>query len=64
MEVPFQGVNMTTAKKAIRNVKYGVRVTVEWDFKGIMIYWTTVEYKQKTDIVQSPVGALYLANIL
>ena len=64
LEVPFQGSNLTHSQRALNVAMSRVRVTVEWAFKEVKLYWTTVDFKRKMRFAESPVGALYLAAML
>ena len=64
LEVPFQGSSLSSAQKAFNAGMSSVRVTVEWMFKEIKIYWSSVDFKRKLRVRQSPVGLLYLSAML
>lgn len=58
MEVPFQGWDLNAALLAFNLSMSRVRVTVEWALKEVKLYCTTVDYKLKIRIGESPFGAL------
>ena len=62
-EVPFQGSNLTPSQRALKVEMSRARVTVEWAFEEVKLYWTTVDFKRKMCIAESPVEALYLADM-
>lgn len=64
MEVPFQGSNLNSAQRAFNKAMSKARVMVEWLFKRVKLYWTTVDFKSKMRIAESPVGSLYLCAML
>lgn len=64
LEVPFQGTNHILAQKAFHKATSEVWITVEWIFKEIKMYFTTVDFKRKMKIMESPVGLLYLASMM
>lgn len=41
-----------------------VRVTAAWMFKKIKLYWSTVYYKRKMRLGESPVGTLSIPAML
>ena len=47
MEVPFQVSNPTNYQKALNKAMSKERVTVEWIFKELKLYWTTVDFKHR-----------------
>lgn len=47
MEVPFQGANLTDAQKAFNTAMSKVRITVEWVFKKVKLYFATLDFKRK-----------------
>lgn len=64
MEVPLQGANLSDNQKAFNTAMSGSRVTVEWMFKEVKLYWGKMDFKRKLRIRESPVGALYLSAML
>ena len=64
LQVTFQGDNLLDAQHAHNTAMSSDRVTVEWIFKEIKLYWTTVDLKRKMCVNQSPVGSMYTAAML
>ena len=64
LEIPFQGSSLTSYEKAYNGAMSKGRVTVEWYFKEVKLYWSTMDYKRKLRTGESPVGALYIAALL
>lgn len=64
LEVPFQGSQLTGYQKAFNKAMSTGRVTVEWFFKEVKLYWSTMDYRRKMRTGESPVGALYLVTML
>lgn len=64
MEVPFDGSNLTAGQRAFNEAMSTVRVTVEWIFKEIKLYWASVDFKRKLRVEESPAGMLYLGAML
>lgn len=64
LEVPFQGSNLTAEQKAFNKAMSAVRITVEWVFKEIKCYFTTMDYKRKMKALESPVGMLYKSAMI
>ena len=63
-EVPYQGSHLTPPQVAFNEAMSAVRITVEWIFKELKLYFTTADYKRKMKVLESPVALLYLALIL
>ena len=64
LDVPFQGSNLI-ASQTVANVNMSKsRVTVEWIFKEIKLYWTAVDFKRKLRVEQLPAGTLYTGAML
>lgn len=42
----------------------GIRITVEWIFKEMRLYWTILDVKRELRIGESPVAAFYISGIL
>lgn len=61
--VPFRGANLN-AQNAFNRAMSKVIVTAGWLFKKLKLYWSTVDYKRKILLSQSPMGALYIATLL
>lgn len=64
MEVPFTGAALNDNQAAFNKAMALARVTVEWMFKEIKQYWTTVDFKRKMKVGEAPVGKMYLCAIL
>ena len=64
LEVPCKGSNLSAPHRAFNSVMSRGIVTVEWYFKEVKLYWSTMDYKKKMRTGESPVGALYIAAML
>lgn len=64
LEVPASGSNLSHALKVFNNAMSSVRITVEWYFKSLNIYWTSVDFKRKMRIGIGPVGLVYYVAML
>ena len=64
LEVPFQGSNLSAQQRAYNKLMSSVRITVEWIFKEVKLCYTTVDYKRKLKLFESPIGWLYIASVL
>lgn len=64
MEVPFQGSSLSAAQMAFNTAMAKVRITVEWVFKEVKMYFATLDFKRKLKIYESPIGLLYLSSML
>lgn len=64
LEVPFQGATLTAAQRAFNSAMSEGRITVEWMFKETKMYFTTVDFKRKMKLFESPIGLLYLSSML
>ena len=64
MEVPYQGSNLSEEQKSLNKAMAASRITVEWIFKEVKQYWSTMDYKRKLRVGEFPVGALYIAAML
>ena len=64
MEILFQGSNLSVQQVAFNKAMSSARIAVEWIFKEVKLYFTTVDYKRKIKVFESPVGSLYLAAML
>lgn len=64
MDVPFSSANLTPAQRAANMSTASVRVTVEWMYKEVKLYWSTVDFKRKMRIGEGPVGLLYIAAMM
>eukprot|EP00171_Calliarthron_tuberculosum_P001528 IDg1528t1 len=58
------GSNLSPAQRAFNLAMSKVRVTVEWVFKKVKLYWTTLDFKRKLRIAEAPVGTLYICGML
>ena len=47
LEVPYQGSNLSAPHDAFNSAMSRERVTVEWYFKEVKLYWSTMDYKRK-----------------
>ena len=64
METTFQDSNLSAQQVAFNKAMCSARITVEWIFKEVKPYFTTMDYKRKMKVLESPVGSLYLAVML
>jgi len=64
LEIPFQGAALSEDQTAFNKAMSGSRITVEWMFKEVKLYWTVLDFKRKLRIQESPVAALYLSGML
>lgn len=44
MEVPFKGIQLTTAQKAFNKAMSAVRISVEYIFKEVKIHFRIVDF--------------------
>lgn len=58
LKVTFQGTSLTSYQEAYNKGMSTARVTLEWMFKEIKLYWTTVGFKRKLKIAESPVSTV------
>lgn len=58
LDFPFAGVNLSIVKRAANKATCSVRVTVEWMYKEVKLYWTTSDFKRKMRTGESPVALL------
>ena len=54
MEVPFQSSNLTAAQKAFNGAMSSVRVTAEWLFKEIKIFWSAMDSNANFECASLP----------
>ena len=47
LEVPYHGSSLSAAHSAFNGAMSRGRVTVEWYFKEVKLYWSTMDYKSK-----------------
>ena len=64
MEFTFQGSNLNVNQSAFNFSMSKVRVTVEWIFKEVKLYFPVCDTKRKMKLGESPVGLLYLGTML
>ena len=64
LEEPYQGSNLSAPHRAFNSAMSRGRITVEWYFQEVELYWSTMNYKRKMQTGESPVGALYIAAML
>lgn len=64
VDVPFQGANLPVAMRAANEATAAVRVTVEWTYMEVKLYWTTVDFKRKLRVGEAAVGLVYIGAIL
>eukprot|EP00171_Calliarthron_tuberculosum_P001768 IDg1768t1 len=62
--IPFQGASLSEDQVAFNKAMSKSRITVEWIFKELKLNWTSMDFKRKLRIGESPVGALYVAAAL
>lgn len=64
LETPFQGANLSLAQKAFNTAISTVRITVEWAFEQVKLYWTSVDFKRKLKVREIPISLLYQTGVL
>ena len=64
LRTPSQGSNLTASQRAFIKAVSSVRVTVEWVFKEIKIYWPVIDFKRKLRVLEGPIGSMYLGAML
>ena len=64
MEVPYQGSALSAEQRVFNKSMSLSRITVEWVFKEVKMYFSTLDYKRKMKVLESPVGSLYIAGML
>ena len=62
--VPFSGTSMNPPQQLFNKSMSSVRITIEWIFKEIKLYYSTVDFKRKLRLGESSVGMLYKAAML
>lgn len=62
--IPFRGSNLCEARRKFNEAMSMARVTVEWFFKEVKLYWTSVDFKRKLRINESGVSTMYIAAVL
>lgn len=58
LDVQFQDVTLSSARRATNRSTASVRVTVEWIYKEVKIYWTALYFKRKLKTREGVVGCL------
>ena len=56
--------NLSAAQGALNKTMSTARITVEWMFKEVKMYFSTLDYKRKMKVLESLVGSLYMAGML
>lgn len=46
VDVPFAGGNLSAAKRAAKKATRAARITKEWMYEEIRLYWTTPDFKR------------------
>ena len=64
LDTPFSGSNLSDIEKAFNKAMARSRVTVEWFFKEVKLYWSYVDFKRKMRTREHAVGAIYVAAVL
>lgn len=64
LETPSQGENLTPTQQAFNTAMLSIRISVEWTFKEVKLYWSTVDYKRKLKLRESPVALIYQVSAL
>ena len=64
MEVPYQGRNLSAEQRAFNKSMSSSCITVEWIFKEVKMYFSTLDYKRNMRVLESPVVTLYTAGML
>lgn len=58
MEVPFKGATLSPAQMAFNKAMSDV------DCKEIKMHFATVDFKRKMQLLEAPIGMLYMASML
>ncbi len=53
MDAPFQGSSLTPEESAFNKSMSSARISVEWMFKEVKLYWSHVDFKSKMRVGQS-----------
>lgn len=56
--------NWIAIQKAFSRAMSRARITEEWVFKEVKVYFAMVDYKRKLKVNESPIGLLYLSSKL
>lgn len=62
--IPFSGSNICESRRKFNEYMSKSRVTVEWYFKEVKLYWTILDFKRKLRVNEGAVGKLYIAGVL
>jgi hypothetical protein len=61
----FPGTNNANDEiQAFNKALSGARVAVEWSYKDIRQTWTSLDFKRKLKLNESPIGFLWIAGCL
>lgn len=64
IDVPFQDAHITAAPVMCNNEIALVRLTVQWSYIEVKLYWTTVDFNRKMRVSQSWLGLLYIYSMV
>ena len=64
VDVPYQGSNLSAEQREFNKSMSSSRITVESIFKEVKMYFSTLNYKRKLKVLESPVGSLYISEML
>ena len=64
LQVTYQGAEVPADERAFNLAMATGRITVEWLFKELKMYWTTMDYRRKLRVLQAPVDTLHIACML
>lgn len=64
VDVPFQGADLTAEAVAANNSTAKVRVTVEWSYQEVKLYWSTTDFKRKLRVGEGGVGLMYIGAMI
>jgi nuclease HARBI1 len=64
MEAPYEGSNLSEEQKYLNKAMSASRITVEWNFKEVKQYWSTMDYNIKLRGGECPECALCTAAML
>ena len=62
--VPFTGTSMNPPQQLFNKSMSSVRISIEWIFKEIKLYFSTIDIKRTFRVGESSVGMLYKAAML
>lgn len=60
LKVPFSGSSLTANQRGYNKSISSVRVSVEWYFMDVKLYFSTADYKRKLRILQLLVSKFYI----